>query len=271
MDCERNGSTWCSCFAVGNTDGKTTASMRQTLTEAFHFSIVGLLRRNPPMPHYVTLVRYTQQGISKIKDSASRLDAAKKATETESGRILAWYLTRFPGAWQSRVRKLPRLCPPRWSDFQPPKSRVDFVHLSGLPHRHQLPHTLRHGCLVPENIGVLIIRAELEEHMLRAIPLVKHLLDQVFVSLKAKPHRPLVSHAPGIALHFDLHAHAAASLLRRSYNLHRTERVACHGLGDATEKEASQPSAPMGAHDNQVSLPFSRDIQNDVSRVADNH
>lgn len=45
------------------------------------------------MPHYVTLVRYTQQGISKIKDSPSRLDAAKKAAEKEKGKIQAWYLT----------------------------------------------------------------------------------------------------------------------------------------------------------------------------------
>ena len=45
------------------------------------------------MPHYVTLVHYTQQGISKIKDSPSRLDAARKAAEAEGGKINAWYLT----------------------------------------------------------------------------------------------------------------------------------------------------------------------------------
>jgi len=45
------------------------------------------------MPHYVTLVRYTQQGISRVKDSPSRLDAAKKAAEAERGKIHAWYLT----------------------------------------------------------------------------------------------------------------------------------------------------------------------------------
>lgn len=45
------------------------------------------------MPHYVTLVHYTHQGISKIKDSPSRLDAAKKAAEAEGGKINAWYLT----------------------------------------------------------------------------------------------------------------------------------------------------------------------------------
>ena len=41
------------------------------------------------MAHYVTLVRYTHQGISKIKDSPSRLDAAKKAAEKEGGKIQA--------------------------------------------------------------------------------------------------------------------------------------------------------------------------------------
>jgi uncharacterized protein with GYD domain len=45
------------------------------------------------MPHFVTLVRYTQQGIAKIKDSPSRLDGAKKAAESVGGKILAWYLT----------------------------------------------------------------------------------------------------------------------------------------------------------------------------------
>lgn len=45
------------------------------------------------MPHFVTLVHYTQQGISKIKESPGRLDAAKKAAEKAGGTILSWYLT----------------------------------------------------------------------------------------------------------------------------------------------------------------------------------
>lgn len=45
------------------------------------------------MPQYVTLVHYTQQGISKIKESPSRLDVAKKAAEAVGGKVLAWYLT----------------------------------------------------------------------------------------------------------------------------------------------------------------------------------
>ena len=45
------------------------------------------------MAHFVTLVRYTQQGISKIKESPARLDAARKAAEKAGGKIHAWYLT----------------------------------------------------------------------------------------------------------------------------------------------------------------------------------
>jgi uncharacterized protein with GYD domain len=46
-----------------------------------------------PMPLYVTLLRYTQQGAAKIKESPNRLDAAKKAAEAAKGKIHAWYLT----------------------------------------------------------------------------------------------------------------------------------------------------------------------------------
>ena len=45
------------------------------------------------MGHYVTLIRYTQQGASKIKESPARLDAARKAAEKAGGKIHAWFLT----------------------------------------------------------------------------------------------------------------------------------------------------------------------------------
>jgi uncharacterized protein with GYD domain len=45
------------------------------------------------MAHYVSLVRFTHQGMSTIKDSPSRLDAAKKAAEGDGGKIHTWYLT----------------------------------------------------------------------------------------------------------------------------------------------------------------------------------
>ena len=45
------------------------------------------------MSQFVTLIRYTQQGAAKIKESPARLDAAKKAAEKAGGKIHAWYLT----------------------------------------------------------------------------------------------------------------------------------------------------------------------------------
>ncbi len=51
------------------------------------------------MPHYVMLLRYTQQGIAKIKDSPARLDAARKAAEAAKGKVHSWYLTM--GRWDA--------------------------------------------------------------------------------------------------------------------------------------------------------------------------
>jgi len=45
------------------------------------------------VPSYISLVRYTQQGIANIKESPARLEAAKKAAKAAGGKINAWYLT----------------------------------------------------------------------------------------------------------------------------------------------------------------------------------
>jgi uncharacterized protein with GYD domain len=45
------------------------------------------------MGHYVTLIRYTQQGASRIKESPARLDAARKAAEKAGGKVHSWFLT----------------------------------------------------------------------------------------------------------------------------------------------------------------------------------
>ena len=44
------------------------------------------------MATYISLVRYTQQGIEKIKESPARLDAARKAFEQLGARITDFYL-----------------------------------------------------------------------------------------------------------------------------------------------------------------------------------
>jgi uncharacterized protein with GYD domain len=44
------------------------------------------------MPTYVTLVRYTEQGIRNIKESPSRLEAAKKLAKSAGAEIKSFYL-----------------------------------------------------------------------------------------------------------------------------------------------------------------------------------
>lgn len=45
------------------------------------------------MPTYITLVNWTQKGIENVKDSAARLDKAKKAIKAAGGKLKAAYMT----------------------------------------------------------------------------------------------------------------------------------------------------------------------------------
>jgi uncharacterized protein with GYD domain len=45
------------------------------------------------MPAYITLIRFTQKGVESIKESPSRLDAAKKGFEAAGGKMTSFYLT----------------------------------------------------------------------------------------------------------------------------------------------------------------------------------
>lgn len=45
------------------------------------------------MPTYITLLRFTQQGIQHIKESPARLDRAKEAITAAGGELKAFYLT----------------------------------------------------------------------------------------------------------------------------------------------------------------------------------
>ncbi len=44
------------------------------------------------MPTYISLLRYTQQGVQNIKESPARLDAAKKAFQAMGAELKQWYL-----------------------------------------------------------------------------------------------------------------------------------------------------------------------------------
>jgi uncharacterized protein with GYD domain len=45
------------------------------------------------MPHYISLLRYTAQGIAKVKESPSRLDSARNLATSMGGKIQSWHLT----------------------------------------------------------------------------------------------------------------------------------------------------------------------------------
>lgn len=45
------------------------------------------------MPTYISLLRYTQQGIAGVKGGPARLDAAKEAYKKAGGELKAFYLT----------------------------------------------------------------------------------------------------------------------------------------------------------------------------------
>lgn len=43
------------------------------------------------MPTYITLGRYTQQGVEKIKEGPARIDAAKQAFRAAGGELKQWF------------------------------------------------------------------------------------------------------------------------------------------------------------------------------------
>lgn len=45
------------------------------------------------MPTYVTLFKWTEQGLKNIKDAPARFDASKKIVETMGGKTLGIYVT----------------------------------------------------------------------------------------------------------------------------------------------------------------------------------
>jgi len=45
------------------------------------------------MPTYVTLYKWTEQGIKNVKQAPERIEAAKKASEAMGGKILGLYVT----------------------------------------------------------------------------------------------------------------------------------------------------------------------------------
>ena len=56
-----------------------------------------------------------------------------------------------------------------------------------------------------QDVEIAVIGADFVKGIGRAVPLVKHLLDHVLVSVQPKSNRPFVRRPPGVAVHFQLH------------------------------------------------------------------
>ncbi len=69
---------------------------------------------------------------------------------------------------------------------------------------------MQHAGSASENVEVVIVGPDIEPSVRRAIPLVEHFLDAVFVPVNAKNDRPLLALVTGIAV--DLQFHTAQQL-----------------------------------------------------------
>src|SRR5713226_2746168 len=73
------------------------------------------------------------------------------------------------------------------------------------PERFQTPRILGRGLTLPQDIQVAIIRAHLEEHVARAVPLIQHFLHEEGTLIEPEPHRPLIRLPARVTLHANLH------------------------------------------------------------------
>jgi hypothetical protein len=69
-----------------------------------------------------------------------------------------------------------------------------------------MPRPLGWGSFVPKNIEIAVVCANPIKGVVGAVPLVQHLLNQVFVPVQSKPDRSFVRLPTGIAIHLQFHA-----------------------------------------------------------------
>src|ERR1039458_4212086 len=60
-------------------------------------------------------------------------------------------------------------------------------------------------CALPIYVHIAVIRSDLEEYVLRAIPLVKQFFHEVLLTTQSETHRTLVPFVAGVADYLDLH------------------------------------------------------------------
>jgi hypothetical protein len=77
------------------------------------------------MPTYITLLQYTPQGIQKIKDSPTRLEAAKQSVRQMGGELKAFYLVM--GQYDAVVISEARTMIRRRGSRSPPRRAVTCI------------------------------------------------------------------------------------------------------------------------------------------------
>ena len=86
--------------------------------------------------------------------------------------------------------------------------------MSEPPEGHEIPNPIRRRCVVSQYVDAAVVCTNLVKDILRAIPLVQYLLDQVLAFLQPKAHGSLVCLSPRVALH--LHPHVPCILAQMS-------------------------------------------------------
>src|SRR5438876_12450675 len=86
--------------------------------------------------------------------------------------------------------------------------------MSEPPQGHKIPNPIRRRCLVSQYVDAAVVCTNLVKDLLRAIPLVQYLLDQVLAFLQPKANGSLVCLSPRVALH--LHPHVPCILAQMS-------------------------------------------------------
>ena len=96
----------------------------------------------------------------------------------------------------------------------------------GLPKSLQPPQAFTGRALLPQDIQIPVIRADLEKRILRAIPPVEHFLHLVRVLTQPKANRPLICFVARITLHSYLHP----SFMVRAVSKKRHSCILCRAV-----------------------------------------
>src|SRR5580698_866635 len=80
--------------------------------------------------------------------------------------------------------------------------------------RNQLPSALRRRRLLAHDVEIAVVGLKLVQHCVRLVPAIDYSFHQILPPVQPKPYRALITRAPGVAFHFQLHRSLKSDLLR---------------------------------------------------------